>query len=200
MTRLAVLGLGLCAMALCGVIWREWAPSPVQAPVPPLRVDDGLGSPVASSSGDDDKVHDWVATTLARPLFEPSRRPPATGTGTSLPRLTGIVISTHLRDAIFMASGGKRAIVVTTGCRLDGMLIERIDADGVVVVDAGGTRRLRPSFESQAGQPPPPAPALSVAVNDRPIFMLNDATRPTVDIGPGNVPGLSFPIASGGSP
>ncbi len=199
MTRLATLGLGLCAVALCGVIWLEWAPGPAQAPAPPLRADDSLGSPVAPSSGNDDKVHDWVAITLARPLFEPSRRPPATDTQTSQPRLTGIVISTHLRDAIFMPPGGKRAVVVTPGCRFDGMLIESIDADGVVVVDAGGRRRLQPSFERQDGRPAPPPP-VSVAVNDRPIFMLNDSTRPPDDIGPGNVPGLSFPIASGGSP
>ncbi len=200
MIRLAALGLGLSAVALSGLIWLEFASSPSQSPPPPVRAGATFGSPVAPPSGDDGKVRDWVATDLARPLFEPSRRPPATGTETGLPRLTGIVISTHVRDAIFISSGAKRAIVVTAGSRLDGMLIESIDADGVVVADASGTQRLRPSFERQAGHAAP-TPALSVVVNDRPIFQMNDSTLPPSEaIGPGAVAGLSFPIASGASP
>jgi hypothetical protein len=199
-TRMAALGLGLCTAALSAVIWREYAPSPWQASPPPILADTSFDSPVATSSGDDGKVHDWVATNLARPLFEPSRRPPATGTETSLPRLTGIVISAHLRDAMFISSGGKRAIVVTTGSRLDGMLIESIDPDGVVVLDAGGTRRLRPSFERHAPNPAPP-PAPSIAVNDRPIFLMSDSGPPPPDgFGQDPVAGFPIPNASVASP
>jgi hypothetical protein len=198
---LAALGLGLSALALCGVIRLEFAASPSQAPPPPMPAVTTVGNPVAPSPRDDGRVHEWVAINLARPLFEPSRRPPTTGTATSVPRLTGIVISTTLKVAIFMPSGAARAVVVTTGSRIDGMLIESIDADGVVVADAGGTRRLRPNFTRQAREPEPPTPAVSVAVNDRPIFLMSDAARgPADDTGPGALAGFSFPIASGASP
>jgi hypothetical protein len=199
--RFAALGLGLGAVALCGLIRLECAASPLLAPPPPMLAAAAVANPVAPPPGGDGRVREWVAIDLARPLFEPSRRPPATGTATSFPRLTGIVISTKLKDAIFMPSGAARAVVVTAGSRLDGVLIESIDADGVVVADAGGTRRIRPNFERQAHETAPQTPALSVAINDRPIFLMSDPARgPADDTGPGAVVGLSVPLASGASP
>jgi hypothetical protein len=93
MTRLAMLALVFLAIVLGGVIAMESTPEKlrdrVAGPTDVVRL--GPATPHAGGPG---QVENWVDIILARPLFEPSRRPPATAAGSGItapgfPRLTG---------------------------------------------------------------------------------------------------------------
>ena len=165
MSRIAILVLGALALLLGGVIALESAPGPLGGTAP-LPADAIRPGPVAPSGGGIRQVQDWVDTILARPLFLPSRRPPASVAGVSpsgpgFPRLTGIVIVQQQREAIFVVPGKTQPVVVRAGSRLDGVLIQSIGAGWVMVVDAAGPRMIRPSFAT--GPTPASAPASAPA-------------------------------------
>jgi hypothetical protein len=187
MVLLACLATGLGA-----VIARESTPGPSTGRGP-LAADVTRLGPVAPHAGDTKQVQSWVDMILARPLFSPSRRPPASaaGSGTSgpgFPRLTGIVIMPHRREAIFAVAGRTQPIVMIEGSRLNGVLIKSIDAGAVVIVDAAGTRRLRPSFA-----PPAAASGPAPAAASNPIML----GLPPVSSGPHVSPFASFRGLSG---
>ena len=101
----------------------------------------------------DQAVGQWGDTSLARPLFHPDRRPTIVAnanTGTSLPRLSAIVIIGENRAAIFAADGQKPQ-VVAAGSSIDGYQLTRITPGSVELLGAGGTVTLRPQFISAAG-------------------------------------------------
>ena len=115
-----------------------------------------------------------VATSLARPLFSPSRRPPETvkSEGPADPelsdvRLTGIVIEPDRRLAIFAVAGAKPRTLLL-GEALNGWKIDSISPEEVALSGPGGTRTLQPEGDAtlvrQArlpaapAQPPPAAP------------------------------------------
>jgi hypothetical protein len=194
LSRIAILVLGALALSLGGVIALESTPGPSTGRGP-LAADVTRLGPVAPHAGDTKQVQSWVDMILARPLFSPSRRPPASaaGSGTSgpgFPRLTGIVIMPHRREAIFAVAGRTQPIVMIEGSRLNGVLIKSIDAGAVVIVDAAGTRRLRPSF-APATAASGPAPAASGGAN--PIML----GLPPVPSGPHASPYASFRGLSG---
>ncbi len=105
-----------------------------------------------------------VATILARPLFNPDRRQPASSTSvlSGLPRLSGIVISDTDKVAIFSAPGGGKAVLVSEGARIGAYNIQSIDATGVTVAGPEGVRTVRPLFD-------PNAPSATKAAPPRPI-------------------------------
>jgi hypothetical protein len=184
MTRLAMLALVFLAIVLGGVIAMESNPEtlrdPLAAPTDIVRL--GAATRHAGGSG---QVQNWVDIILARPLFEPSRRPPPTAagsgtTGPGFPRLTGIVILPQQREAIFAAPGKTQPIVVTAGSRLNGVLIKSIESGSVVVVDGAGTRIIRPSFAT--GGASAPSPSASVMVDLPPVPVSSPHASPFASI------------------
>ena len=176
MTRLAILMLACLAIALGGIIAIEAEPHKGWGTVPLPAGSVRLG-PIVRQTGDMRQAQTWVDAILARPLFMPSRRPPAAAagpgnSGPGFPRLTGIIIMPQQREAIFAVPGKSQPIVVTAGSRLNGVLIKSIEAGAVVVVDAAGTRMIRPSFAagtaSGASVPAAPPP-LSIMVDQPPV-------------------------------
>lgn len=95
-------------------------------------------------------VGQWVATILARPLFDPARRPPATESGPAiagLPRLAGVLVGPFGRSAIFAADDGK-PLVVEEGGHVRAWTVRRISADAVEITGPAGPRLLRPAFRT----------------------------------------------------
>jgi hypothetical protein len=165
-SRIALL-LALAAAVLIGVIMLELTASPESSPEAPLGP--------ASLRTDGTAAHDMpggaagaVTEILARPLFRGDRRPaPADGRGMAsgqpgdLPRLTGILMSSNERRAIFQPAGKDRAIVVVVGETVGNWRVQEIAADAVTLTGPEGTRRLETKFAT-GGSPnapfqPPPA-------------------------------------------
>ena len=138
------------AVALAGVIAAELTftrdpleqamavvePQPLlpARPPPPERRDQGAAS---------------ALTVLARPLFNPDRRPPAppaapTPPPDSLPRLAGTLVGPGGKRAIF-ATGDKPA-VVAEGNRIDAWTVQAISAGMVTLTGPDGPRVLHVSF------------------------------------------------------
>jgi hypothetical protein len=178
--------LAALAIALGGIIAIEARPHTFREPVS-MTADSLTTGPASPPAGDVREVQKWGDIILARPLFDPSRRLPATAGSSAgapgLPRLAGIVIMPHQREAIFAVPGKTQPIVVMAGSRLNGVLIKAIDANGIVVVDAAGARMIRPSFAPRAaGEATPPADTSS------PSFM--------IDLPPVPPPPSTSPFAS----
>ncbi len=98
-------------------------------------------------------VRQWADICLARPLFEPDRRPPAqpgSSTSTSLPRLSAIMIIGGQRLAIFTPDGQKPQIVAANGI-ISGYRVLQISPGSVVVLGPEGKLTLRPQFKSASG-------------------------------------------------
>ncbi len=196
--------LARLAAVLCGVIARECVQTTPPTRKPPDISGQFAALPPRPPAVDETRLRGWTATILARPLFEPARRPPLpTAKTPGFPRLTGIVIARELKEAIFVLPGAPQAVVVTPGSHLDGMLIAGIAATGVLVADGAGTRLMRPSFDREAPPPPPtPArPAMFVDINGQPLFVLGNGGPPPPD--PGGVDttaSITSPDATGASP
>lgn len=116
-------------------------------------------SPSSSTSQTDnamtltDRSQDWVATILDRPLFKVSRRPPpgsAAGIsrGTGLPRLSGTLVTSLQRSAIFAGPAGSKPVVIAEGAKLGGYTVQSIGAGRVVLVGPDGSIVLKPSFDT----------------------------------------------------
>lgn len=96
----------------------------------------------------DEIVGQWGNTILARPLFNPGRRPitaASTNTDTSLPRLSAIIIIGGTRVAIFAADGQKPQ-VIAAGNSIDGYRLQRVTPDSVDLLGPLGPLTLRPQF------------------------------------------------------
>ncbi len=220
-----MLAFGFLTVLLGGLIALETAPTQNPSPAgSPLTLNLPLAR-VAAGLGDATQVQAWVTTILARPLFETSRRPPATAaTATSesaFPRLAGIMISPGRREAIFAVPGKSQPVVVTAGSRLNGVLIKTIQVGEISVVDSHGTRTIHPSFDKTAGGAPaaralpvtvdlPPVPATAHAspfasirgLSGRPLGLSADPGQPlpqSFGIA-ANPPSLPAPASTGGSP
>lgn len=98
------------------------------------------------------QVEDLLATTLARPLFSSTRRPPeiaqvesSGGQELSDKRLAGIVIEAERRLAIFAVTGGK-PLTLSEGESVGGWRIESIAPTEISLVGPSGTRTLQPTW------------------------------------------------------
>ena len=96
-----------------------------------------------------------VATSLARPLFSPTRRPreAAKSVGATDPelsdvRLAGIVIQPDRRLAIFAVAGAKPRTLLL-GEALNGWKIDSISPEEVALSGPGGTRTLQPKIDTK---------------------------------------------------
>jgi hypothetical protein len=105
------------------------------------------------------QVEDLLATTLARPLFSSTRRPPeiaqvesSGGQELSDKRLAGIVIEAQRRLAIFAVTGGK-PLTLSEGESVGGWRIESITPTEISLVGPSGTRTMQPTWGPSAARP-----------------------------------------------
>ena len=176
MSRTAML-LALGLAILVGLVLLELTAAPGSDPQAALGP--------AATRADGASAHDTaggaagaVTEILGRPLFRGDRRPaPADGQGMAsgqtgdLPRLTGILMSSDERRAIFQPAGKDRAIVVVVGETVGNWRVQEIVADAVTLTGPEGTRRLETKFAA-GGSPnapfqPPPA---SMGTGGAPLF------------------------------
>lgn len=150
----------LCGVALAGVIGTEIYGGRDSHTVPPRLA--ALSVPIRRENGQGEQAG-WAGAILARPLFNPSRRPVASvtaGAQQSL-RLAGIIISPTGRKAIFAVSGvpekagadktSLRGMPVGEGEQAGPWHVRHIGAQTVEVDGAGGVQTLRPARASGHG-------------------------------------------------
>jgi hypothetical protein len=213
MRRPAESGLIAASLLLAGCIGAEllWL-RPGQVAVAPLR-------PAMLRLAPDQPVQavmhvdEWMGTVLARPLFSADRRPPAGpsaqagSTGTTLPRLSGVVIGAFGRTALFAAEDGGKPAAVKEGGVIGLFTVRKIAAEGVLVSGPDGQRSLRPHFdpghkaaaETLRGDAPVP-PILPEGAPAAEPSGTADAPAPAVPPETADAPGgNSSPDASGGS-
>jgi hypothetical protein len=154
-----------------------------------------LLEPSAKSAGpmttpmNEPAVKQLVATTLARPLFSATRRPPESEQGAHPDtllndlRLTGILVTPDQQVAIF-AKAGEKPLVRSEGEMISDWHIDNIAAQSVSLSGPSGTTTLEPRSDpslvrgqQSAAKPamPPPAPA---AANQPPAPAPNAPIRP----------------------
>ncbi len=154
-------GLWLLAGA-CGllvVFEAVWPGDEQTAPPVPVRTQANPG-PAASA----DPVGAWTTAILARPLFNPDRRPEAATSSTPKaerhgepPRLAGILVSTGRSQAIFAPGDGEdRSIVAVEGSVIGGWKVTAIHAGDVQLSGPDGTRIVRPSYANSTAPSSPP--------------------------------------------
>ena len=146
-TRAAWLFAALLAVAVAAALaWPDAEAVPVRpAPLPRAAAGASPAEPAAS----------YAAVMLARPLFTPDRRPDVADTGPAPaardrpepPRLTGILVTSAGRSAIFAAlGGGGRATVVNEGGSLGRWRVAAIHAGDVQLAGPEGLRTVRPAY------------------------------------------------------
>lgn len=164
--------LGLAAVLSGIVAWESgnggakpasWSPPPRPAAPPPRR------EPAAAPA---DRGRDFAVVLLARPPFNPSRRPvaetaseaaaaPATQ---ALPRLTGVLVSNTRQSAIFAGPPDGKPVVVTEGGWLGRYRVQSIRAGQVTLLGPEGATVLHPTFAPAGTLPAPAASASAPAV------------------------------------
>jgi hypothetical protein len=102
-----------------------------------------------------------LQTILARPLFNPNRRPSETG-ARGLPRLTGIVVTGRERLALFASAPPTHSLVATVGTHVGPYEVKEIADTGVTISGPDGTTTLHPAFDLNrpVPAPVPPRPSL----------------------------------------
>jgi hypothetical protein len=170
--------LTLIAIALAGLIVIELTLSSGGEPETTAAPDAAAPDSSAAQQGGE-SPSDFATAILARPLFRPDRHPFPTNDQDALaaapldlPRLTGILLSSDIKRAIFAPEGSDRPIVVAEGESVGDWRVQEIAADSVTMTGPDGTRRLRPKFAANqatatpggadaaaAPEPAPPAPA-----------------------------------------
>src|SRR3984893_4912901 len=112
-----------------------------------------------TTRGQNPRPEELVATALARPLFNSTRRPPqdapsgAADSDLSDARLTGIVTTPGRRIAIFAVSGDK-PLKVAEGEAVSGWRIESITPREVSLSGPSGTKTLQPKMDPNLAPPP----------------------------------------------
>src|SRR5437667_6721148 len=152
----------------------------------------GMGSP-AVRRPPREMLDELLATTLARPLFSATRRPPqsavsdgAAGADLADARLTGIITEPARRIAIFAVTGAK-ALRLTEGEAVSGWRIESITPREVALSGPSGTKTLEPKIDPSLGAPPsgPGGAAAAVRPPTPPSAAAAPPARPGVPSGPG---------------
>jgi hypothetical protein len=109
----------------------------------------------------------WTEAMLARPLFNPDRRPvPATRAGTgksTLPRLAGTIRADRGALAIFQPTGGKPIVVGRGGVVADWTVSDITDGE-VILLRGGSTTTLRTSYANLPVPSPQPVTAPQLLV------------------------------------
>lgn len=154
----------LIAVALTGLIAIELVVSSRDetdlAAIPEVKTAENAAPPQ-----DTQTPSDYATAILARPLFRQGRQPYPTNdqealstAPVDLPRLTGILLASDLKRAIFAPEGSDKPIVVAEGENVGEWRVQEIAADSVTMSGPEGTRRLRPKFAANAVPPTPAVP------------------------------------------
>ena len=167
MSERAVLALLLFGCAVLGLTVFAELGKFTAAPDDPTRIEQPVRRPApstASSASRAPHLAQLVATTLARPLFNPTRRPAhqtdgSGNTGITDMRLTGIVTEPGERLAIFAVTGAK-PLIVQEGEEVSGWRIEGITPDAVSLSGPGGTTTLQPKPDTSLVRTTPAIPAI----------------------------------------
>jgi hypothetical protein len=164
MTTVVARTLAGIIAALLLILCIEWLPSgepPLPAITPPkLAAGSHAGQRAATRDTDT-----WVTAILSRPLFSIGRRPPkiaaprSAGTQEGIPRLSGIMIATGFKRAIFAPEGGGKPLVLREGEPLADTAIRDIQP-GQVILASGEV--LHPAYDKNRvpGSQPYVAPGL----------------------------------------
>lgn len=130
--------------------------------------DSDIAAPQAAQTAETAPVADtqspaeYAGTILARPLFRADRKPYMTNdqdvstAPIDLPRLTGILLASDVKRAIFAPDGSDKPIVVTEGESVGSWRVQEITPDSVTMTGPDGTRRIRPKFAANAMPATPP--------------------------------------------
>ncbi len=155
--------LAAIAVLLLGVLAAEWRMGPARAPAAAVarRI---AAAPPPSPVPPAAQAQSWSATILARPLFYPSRRPPAATAvaateSAGLPRLSAVLVSDAGSTAIFAGPGADKPVIAHVGDTLGAYRVSTISAGQVTLAGPNGQSTLRPSFDPghQLVQPAPVA-------------------------------------------
>lgn len=161
MSRALGMVLGLAAAGAAGALYLELRAAPPRSDLrPPPHLARATATAAVAEPDDNE-----LTAILARPLFNPSRRPVAAAAiadaAMEVPRLAGIVIDRSGRSAIFAAVDHPKPLVLREGGRLGGWSLRAIEASAVTLAGPDGTRVLHLGFAKQAApQPSPQQPAL----------------------------------------
>ncbi len=151
--------LFLTAVVLAGVVALELA-SGAATPVA-LREAAGGALGTAPAAKLTDPMPQQVAVLLARPPFSPDRKPDAVAGADDprLPHLTGILVNSQERKAIFAGRDGGRGTVVGQGDQVGAYRVQDISATDVTLAGTDGPHVVRPTFSAAAaaGAIAPPA-------------------------------------------
>ncbi len=108
-------------------------------------------------------AHDRSAeleTILARPLFQPDRRPaPEAAASPKLGRLEGIIVTGTEKRLIFAGSSGGKPIVVKEGDHVDADVVQSISGEQAALSGPDGIKVISPSFDAKSTSPTHPAQA-----------------------------------------
>jgi hypothetical protein len=178
--------LTLVAIALAGLIVVELTmPSGVETEK--ASAPDAVTPETTEAQQGGESPSDFATTILARPLFRPDRHPYPTNdqdtlsaVPVDLPRLTGILLSSDLKRAIFAPEGSDRPIVVAEGESVGDWRVQEIAADSVTMTGPDGTRRLKPKFAANQAPTTPGAPGAPDAAAPEPPVPAPGAPLPQV--------------------
>jgi hypothetical protein len=155
------IGLVVLGLVLSGAIALELSEPDQQPSVQPAGIVAVASDARPGLAATPDQHGAWLNDILARPLFNPDRKPVGSGDVRGLPRLTGIIVSGSRNVAIFASASGDHPIVREAGTRIGAYEIKLIEDTGVTVTGPGGTSIIRPLFDIAAPavkRPPPPRP------------------------------------------
>ena len=118
----------------------------------------------AQSGGEADlaALDGTVQSILASPLFDPTRHAGATGSAaqdkSSLPRLSGTMITAAGRLAIFAVNEADKPVVVPEGGQIGAFRVESIALGHVVLAGPDGRHTLQTAFSATNTPQPQEAP------------------------------------------
>lgn len=141
------LPLFLAALVLAAATLRPWLPRGASSPPPGVSA-----RPISAMPGRPAALPPLThfAATIERPLFSPTRRPPAA----TAARLSGAAIARRYRlQGIIVVGPAKRALLIDTvgggrldigkGEKIDGWTVERIEQDRLILASPAGQAALR---------------------------------------------------------
>ena len=164
--RLVIYLLLVGCLILATIVFVELEPAASDAAAS-LELPGRSDAAPAVSRAPSTRGDELLATTLARPLFSSTRRPPqsaandgASGADLADARLTGIVTEPGHRIAIFAVSGAK-PLTLTEGEAVSGWRIDSISPREVSLSGPSGTKILEPKVDASRGGSPGPTPAVT---------------------------------------
>lgn len=153
MNRLGLAWVGMAALGLGAVIAGEISGGGAVAPVPPVPPSAYSNAAASAHVLPGTSEQHSVATILARPLFDSTRRAAGVAvTSAGALRLSGVIVGPLGRQAIFEPTGGGKPVVVREGERVGNDVVRSIGPDLVLMVGTDGARALRPAYAGAGGR------------------------------------------------